>query len=600
MMAPSNDAWRDQMLDLKNRDYWTRYVPFMHPESPAPFVERAFQDYSVRTAAGAVPIKSMLTSYELAMLFALAKDYWTGEGDIVDLGCLYGLTTRCFAEGLKLNSAVSDERKAKRIYAYDLFLAQDYEWWTQSSPTIHAGSWFAEFVDVNRDELNYIVPCPGDLLKLNWGDNPIEILMVDAAKAWPLNHFVVSRMFPRLMPGRSVVIQQDYMHYHEYWIALTMEHYSDFFEPLDFVYGASGIFLNTKQIPPEAAAFDLSTLSPHEKLELMDRAIAKAPPSGAEVVKTAKAKLLLDLGEIDAAKNMLGSVTTEKRSAESFDDFSGIAESCVASVRACIAAAERAAPRDDSDGESARREQRPVRNDATPESVPTAAAETLDELLFPNVSLANWQMMPWERIALTGVLSRLRPKGAIEIGVYYGGSLSLTAPFCEKIVAIDIDPAVPSRFEIPANAEIWIEPSSDSVPRAFAYFESLGIPVNYVLIDADHSVEGVQRDINLILDQVPKEPMVVVMHDSGNPDTRQGILAVDWARNPHVHVVDLDFVPGQIIEHSVAQDRAEIWGGMALAFFHPQKRQGPPEIRESARTSIKCLHHCAKDLSILR
>lgn len=591
------------MINLRNREYWTRYVPFIHADSPAPFSERAFQEYSVRVGVGRTNVRSMLTSYELSALFALAKDYWSGAGEIVDLGCLYGLTTRCFAEGVKLNALVPSERKGKRIYAYDLFLAQDYEWWTQSSDTIHAGSWFTEFVDLNRDELDYIAPCPGDLLRMNWGDRPIEILMIDAAKAWPLNHFVVSRMFPRLIPGRSVVIQQDYMHYNEYWVAITMEHFSRHFEPLEFIYGASGLFLVTEAIPEAAAAFDLSTLSPDEKVELMDRAIAKAPPSGAEVLKTAKAKLLVDLGRLSEAKALLAVVVTDRLSAESFDDFSGIAASCATTMRALLEEAERQAPapREEAADKAAMTDAREPSAAPAGEAVVEAGGEAaLNEILFPQVRLDNWQMMPCERIALTGLLSRLRPKGAIEIGVYHGGSLSLAAPFCEKIVAIDVDPEVTNRFEKPANAEIWIEPSSEAVPKAFAHFRSLGMAVNYVLIDADHSVEGVTRDINLVLDHTPSEPLLVVMHDSGNPDTRRGILSVDWSRNPHVHLVDLDFVPGQIIEHGVVENRAEIWGGIALAFLHPRPRPGAPLIRQSARTSIACLHHCANDLSVLR
>ena len=565
------------MIDLTTRDYWTRYVPFLHPDSPAPFSEQAFQAYSVRTSSGLVDSKSMLSSFELSILFALAKDYWRGEGEIVDLGCLYGLTTRCFAEGIKLNELVPESQKKKRIYAYDLFLAQEYEWWTQCSQTIHAGSWFDEFLAVNQDELAYIVPCPGDLLKMNWGTTPIEILMIDAAKSWLLNHFVISRMFPRLIPGQSVVVQQDYMHYNEYWVAITMEYFDDYFKPLDFVYGASGLFLATKAIPEEVAAYDLSKLQPNEKLRLMDQAISKAKPSGAEVLKTAKAKLLLDLGLGPQAEALLSTVRLEKLSAESLDDFSGIAKSCVASVRAAMTSV------------------------APPAQQPSSASmsASVDSILFPNVILSNWQMMLWEQIALTGVLSRLRPKGAIEIGVYYGGSLSLAAPYCEKIVAIDIDPDVRDRLSPPPNAEIWIEPSSEAVPKAFAHFEALGTPVNYVLIDADHSVEGVMRDIDLVLNYKPREPMLVLMHDSGNPATRRGILAVDWARNPYVRLVDVDFVPGQIIEHSVVGKRAEIWGGLALAFLHPEEREGLPEIRESARTSIACIHHCAADLSIL-
>ena len=223
----------------------------------------------------------------------------------------------------------------------------------------------------------------------------------------------------------------------------------------------------------------------------------------------------------------------------------------------------------------------------------------LEEILFPNVLLKNWQMMPWEQIALTGILARVRPRGAIEVGVYHGGSLSLAAPFCDKIIAIDIDPAVNERFEKPSNVEIWVSPSAEAIPRAFARFDELGVPVNYVLIDAEHSAAGVRRDIELVLDYTPREPMFVVMHDSGNPQTREGIRGAPWARNPHLISLDLDFVPGQIIEHSVSGNSAEIWGGIALAFLHPTPRTGAPDIRESARTSINCLHHCAADLSVL-
>jgi cephalosporin hydroxylase len=44
--------------------------------------------------------------------------------------------------------------------------------------------------------------------------------------------------------------------------------------------------------------------------------------------------------------------------------------------------------------------------------------------LFPGIPLDHWQMMDCERIALIGLLARLRPKLAIEVGVYHGGSLS--------------------------------------------------------------------------------------------------------------------------------------------------------------------------------
>ena len=316
------------MIDLRGDEYWRRYVPYIHPDSPAPFLETSPFTYQIKTPDGVKMVKSMLASAELALLFALAKDYWTGDGEIVDLGCLYGLTTRCLAAGVAQNDRVPEHAKRGRVHAYDLFLTNEYEWWTPDTPTLHTGSIFPDFLSLNRDLLDNITPCPGDLLQMGWGDPSVEILMIDAAKSWTLNHAVVSRFFPRLIAGRSIVIQQDYCHHAEYWCAITMEYFADRFERLDVVYGSSAVFLNTRPILESEAAVDLASLSPEDKKRLMDHAISKAPPSVAEVLKTGKAMLLNELGEPAAALRVLATVDVTVRGADPEHTFSGIASSC--------------------------------------------------------------------------------------------------------------------------------------------------------------------------------------------------------------------------------------------------------------------------------
>lgn len=219
-----------------------------------------------------------------------------------------------------------------------------------------------------------------------------------------------------------------------------------------------------------------------------------------------------------------------------------------------------------------------------------------EDLLFPGVVRQNWQMMASERIALTGVLSRLRPRGALEVGVYHGGSVSLAAPFCERVKAIDIDPEVSGRFGVPSNVELMIGDSATLIPRALREFEAAGMPLNYVLIDADHSSAGVKRDIELVLAYRPRAPMIVLIHDSANPHCRAGILASDWSANPHVRHVEIDFVPGQLIEHSVCNARGEVWGGLALAHLDPSPRSGPLVISQGAATMVRCIQAAADDL----
>jgi hypothetical protein len=213
-----------------------------------------------------------------------------------------------------------------------------------------------------------------------------------------------------------------------------------------------------------------------------------------------------------------------------------------------------------------------------------------DELFFPGVASDRWQMMPWERIAITGLLARLRPKMALEIGVYHGGSLTLTSQFANEVIAIDIDPDVVNRFNVPANTEIWIGDSADLISRALTRTEDRDLPLNFVLIDADHSAAGVTRDIEQVLRYRPREPMVILIHDSGNPDCRQGILNADWNCNPHVQFVECDLVPGQIIEHTVKAGRGEVWGGLAIAYLNAEIRSGSVPIRQSAVTSIRAIH----------
>lgn len=210
--------------------------------------------------------------------------------------------------------------------------------------------------------------------------------------------------------------------------------------------------------------------------------------------------------------------------------------------------------------------------------------------LFPDVLHEKWQMCTGERIALTGVLARLKPKLALEIGVYWGGSLSLTAQFSGEVIAIDIDPEIENRFAVPDNVDLRIGSSVELIPSVLSEIKNEGKALEYVLIDADHSAEGVRRDIELLLAYEPLTPMVLLIHASGNTDCREGILSANWGSSPFVQYVDCDFVPGQVIEHTVVGNKGEVWGGLAIAYLTPQERTGELVVTQSARASIAAVH----------
>ena len=209
------------------------------------------------------------------------------------------------------------------------------------------------------------------------------------------------------------------------------------------------------------------------------------------------------------------------------------------------------------------------------------------DFLFSNTNQQNWQMTEFERIGLAGVLARIQPRLALEIGVYYGGSTSLIAQHADHLVAIDIDPDVANRFEIPANVELLCGDSANLIKTVLDGVMSHQKPLEFILLDADHSTAGVKRDLDLILDFIPPTPMVLVMHDAVNPGCRAGIMAADWANNPYVQTVNLDFIPGLIIEHTVASGCPELWGGLGMAYFSPKPREHELVIVDIARAPAR-------------
>jgi len=194
--------------------------------------------------------------------------------------------------------------------------------------------------------------------------------------------------------------------------------------------------------------------------------------------------------------------------------------------------------------------------------------------------IENWWMTQQERFALICILRRLRPKCAIEVGTLNGGSLSTLAKFSEKVYSIDIDATCEERlgkhFE---NVEFITGDCLETLPILIQDLQSNKTDPQFILIDADHSKTGVKREINTLLEIIPNEQLVVVIHDSFNPECRAGILAADWTLNPYVHLVELDFIPGRYnyFEGDPNSNRS-MTCGLALAVLMPYRRKVPLKV----------------------
>jgi glycosyltransferase involved in cell wall biosynthesis len=222
----------------------------------------------------------------------------------------------------------------------------------------------------------------------------------------------------------------------------------------------------------------------------------------------------------------------------------------------------------------------------------TAPAIPWSDILYPRCLLDNWQMHDSERLALTAVLARSRPTCAIEVGTYHGGSLSLISQYAEMVFSIDIDPAVVARAGHMKNVSFLTGRSDEILPRLLEELDMAGIAPDFVLIDGDHSAEGVKRDASIVLNYVPKKAMIVLLHDSFNPGCRRGMLETAWHTSPYCHAVEIDFVPGRVIEHD-GPSKGELWGGLAFAYFAPTPRTGPLKSNRSAETLFQVMNEQA-------
>jgi hypothetical protein len=198
------------------------------------------------------------------------------------------------AEGLRRNRRWT-AKSGKPIHAYDRFEVED---WTRGlffPEHVPAGASFREQFDRNIAPYADLVEVhAGDICDHQWSGGPIEILFIDIAKHWTVSDWTTWQFFPHLIPGRSLVVQQDYLYHHWVaWLHVTMELYADYFEYVCDTEVNSAVFLNTKPIPPSVLRrHSVESLTPDERCALMDRAAARFDGKKRELLVSAKVHFL--------------------------------------------------------------------------------------------------------------------------------------------------------------------------------------------------------------------------------------------------------------------------------------------------------------------
>jgi hypothetical protein len=275
-------------------------------------LERPFNRLVGNIPKAALSVPSMMSVPERRFLCGLASKYYAGEGLIVDAGIFLGASTTCFGTSLRENSHL---KKAVAAWQQPI-VSLERGIVTPTMPAffkrnsldidLKPGDSFADLVKANVQTVTDLVDLRiGDIQETGMIEQPIEILFLDVLKLPEINRFVVENYYPRLIPGKSVVIQQDYFYDLLPYIKIYQEYFSDYFTYVGEI-GSTGVFLCTAKIPAEAAMNIEEKLDPDQQIRLATVALQRSvDPTRRFLMALSKARLIRKLLGAKAAQNYL-------------------------------------------------------------------------------------------------------------------------------------------------------------------------------------------------------------------------------------------------------------------------------------------------------
>ncbi len=231
------------------------------------FETRPWDAFTAADLGPAAKIPTMLQFEEQAYYVALTRDWATGAGAIVDLGSFAGGSAACLAEG------VAQAGRDQVVHGYDKFEVGDFEVFRKryrqycnnppASESTHEapplpGPFGTDLLPIAERFLEPwgtgIALYKGQIEEIGWHQGAIEILVMDASKTAATMDQMSALFFPQLIPGRSVVVQQDFLWWQQPWIAVQMAVLAEYFEPVAHVHRDSVSFLYKKELPADLIA----------------------------------------------------------------------------------------------------------------------------------------------------------------------------------------------------------------------------------------------------------------------------------------------------------------------------------------------------------
>jgi hypothetical protein len=248
----------------------------------------------------ATGIPTMLSKMERRLLYSLARDY-AGDGAIVDAGSFLGGSTAALLAGVRDRS---EPWSGPAVASYDLFQVDEYmvPKFFAEDRSVQLGDSFRGRFDahVARFDVPHVVH-EGDITKLGWSGGPIDVLFLDILKSWEINDAVLHDFFPSLVPGRSVVVHQDYGWGDTPWIPVTVELMRDSLVLLDWMEWGTHAFFVADELPADLLEHGVAGLGLDRKIQLLEDAARRAEGWVLGMLEISRALLIADRDGREAA-----------------------------------------------------------------------------------------------------------------------------------------------------------------------------------------------------------------------------------------------------------------------------------------------------------
>jgi hypothetical protein len=146
----------------------------------------------------------------------------------------------------------------------------------------------------------------GEANQIGHVDDAIEILFLDVLKNHAVSTFAVNEYFPKLIPGRSIIIQQDYFFDGLPFIKVHQEFFDDKFEYVGEI-ASSAIFRCISPVTSDdLKRFSQAVRDVDTQIRLVSQTIARTrDPARQVLTAVSKHRLILELQGLERAREYL-------------------------------------------------------------------------------------------------------------------------------------------------------------------------------------------------------------------------------------------------------------------------------------------------------